>query len=40
MSHKPKVLIVDDEPLNVKLLNAMLPPDKEKGMFGQSSCQL
>ena len=28
MSHKPKVLIVDDEPLNVKLLNAMLPPDK------------
>jgi len=28
MIQKPKILIVDDEPLNVKLLAAMLPPDQ------------
>jgi response regulator RpfG family c-di-GMP phosphodiesterase len=28
MSHRHKVLIVDDEPLNVKLLAAKLPPDQ------------
>ena len=28
MSHKSKILIVDDEPLNVKLLAAMLPAEK------------
>ena len=28
MSHKPKILIVDDEPRNVKLLSAMLPSEK------------
>ncbi|MGD9288672.1 MAG: response regulator, partial [Desulfobacterales bacterium] len=25
---KSKILIVDDEPLNVKLLTAMIPPDQ------------
>ena len=28
MNHRHKVLIVDDEPLNVKLLAAKLPPDQ------------
>jgi len=28
MSHKPKILIVDDDPLNVKLLAAKLPKDQ------------
>ena len=27
MTHKPKILIVDDDPLNVKLTAAKLPGD-------------
>ena len=33
MNQKPKILIVDDDPLNVKLLAAMLPVDEYESVF-------